>query len=75
MLKRARSSPLLAAQLDWPRRLNMALDAAKGGCQLAAATVGPDCDSMLLVPRLLHIAPQACTSLPLQPYTPGAFLS
>ena len=31
VLKRARSSPLLAAQLDWPRRLNMALDAAKGG--------------------------------------------
>ena len=33
VLKRARSSPLLAAQLDWPRRLNMALDAAKGGLQ------------------------------------------
>ncbi|KAL4452237.1 hypothetical protein ABPG75_007899 [Micractinium tetrahymenae] len=30
VLKRARSSPLLAAQLDWARRLNMALDAAKG---------------------------------------------
>ena len=35
VLKRARSSPLLAAQLDWPRRLNMALDAAKGGLQVA----------------------------------------
>jgi serine/threonine protein kinase len=30
VLKRARTSPLLAAQLDWARRLNMALDAAKG---------------------------------------------
>ena len=29
VLKRARGSISLAAQLDWPRRLNMALDAAK----------------------------------------------
>ncbi len=29
VLKRARTHPSLATQLDWPRRLNMALDAAK----------------------------------------------
>ena len=30
VLKRGRTTPALAQQLDWPRRLNMALDAAKG---------------------------------------------
>ena len=30
VLKRARYVPALAMQLDWPRRLNMCLDAAKG---------------------------------------------
>jgi serine/threonine protein kinase len=30
VLKRARQSPALATQLDWGRRLNMVLDAAKG---------------------------------------------
>lgn len=29
VLAKARSSPLLAQQLDWPKRLSMALDAAK----------------------------------------------
>lgn len=36
VLRRARTSPALAAQLDWPRRLNMALDAAKGMLYLHA---------------------------------------
>ena len=30
VFKRARATPALAAQLDWGRRLNMVLDAAKG---------------------------------------------
>lgn len=30
VLKRAGNTPAMAAQLDWSRRLNMALDAAKG---------------------------------------------
>lgn len=29
VLAKARSSPLLAQQLDWPKRISMALDAAK----------------------------------------------
>lgn len=29
VLAKARNSPLLAQQLDWPKRLSMALDAAK----------------------------------------------
>ena len=31
VLKRARAKPALGQQLDWPKRLNMALDAAKVG--------------------------------------------
>ena len=31
VLAKARSSPLLAQQLDWPKRVSMALDAAKVG--------------------------------------------
>ena len=31
VLAKARSSPLLAQQLDWPKRVGMALDAAKVG--------------------------------------------
>ncbi|KAL3162493.1 hypothetical protein ABBQ32_010154 [Trebouxia sp. C0010 RCD-2024] len=34
VLAKARSSSLLAQQLDWPKRLSMALDAAKGMLQL-----------------------------------------
>lgn len=29
VLAKARTSPLLAQQLDWPKRVSMALDAAK----------------------------------------------
>ena len=32
VLKRARAKPALGQQLDWPKRLNMLLDAAKVGC-------------------------------------------
>lgn len=34
ILVKARKNPALGAQLDWPRRLSMALDAAKGMLQL-----------------------------------------
>ncbi|DBB01174.1 hypothetical protein WJX77_003342 [Trebouxia sp. C0004] len=34
VLAKARTSPLLAQQLDWPKRVSMALDAAKGMLQL-----------------------------------------
>ena len=34
VLKRARAKPALGQQLDWPKRLNMLLDAAKVGCCL-----------------------------------------
>lgn len=54
VLKRARASTSLAAQLDWPRRLNMALDAAKGMLYLHSCT-----------PPIIHrdvsrAAPSAC---------------
>ena len=34
VLAKARSSPLLAQQLDWPKRVSMALDAAKVGLHI-----------------------------------------
>jgi Protein tyrosine and serine/threonine kinase len=37
VLRRARCSPAHAAPLDWPRRINMALDAAKVRCMLSGS--------------------------------------
>ena len=59
VLKKARSTPAFAQQLDWSRRLSMALDAAKVTCHALAAC--PD-------PRSLHWhALPSFSSLPILP--------
>ena len=62
VLAKARSSPLLAQQLDWPKRVSMALDAAKVGvlhlhciCCAAAAVAG-----LSLLHALRHDTCPAC---------------
>ena len=39
VLQKARKNPALAPQLDWTRRLNMALDAAKVGASIGFLSI------------------------------------
>lgn len=55
VLAKARSSPLLAQQLTWPRRVSMALDAAKVGLLTAFAVL-----HLQLRARVTHAYSETC---------------
>ena len=55
VLGKARASQQLAVQLDWPKRLNMALDAAKVGSVPSGSTC------CLSLPLCLWTGPGSCS--------------
>ena len=51
VLSKARKNANLAPQLDWTRRLNMALDAAKAGRLIRSMFAAPCCSTRAKAPR------------------------